>query len=100
MAEPVDNSIAAEPNDLVSVIMPAYNAEKYISDAIKSVIAQTYSNWELIVIDDGSTDATAAIIQQYLVTGTRIKYIYQDNGGQGKARNNGLNHAKGELIAF
>src|SRR5882757_4082321 len=85
---------------LVSVIMPAYNAEKYIAEAINSVKQQTYTAWELIVIDDGSTDNTAAIIKKYAGTDNRIMYTYQANGGQGKARNNGLKKATGEYVAF
>jgi glycosyltransferase involved in cell wall biosynthesis len=84
----------------ISVIMPAYNAEKYISESINSVIDQTYTNWELIIIDDGSTDNTFHIIQPFLTQDNRIKYVFQSNSGQGKARNRGLLEAKGELIAF
>ncbi len=87
-------------NDLVSVIMPAYNAEKYIPEAIESVIGQTYPGWELIVVDDGSTDNTAGIISQYAARDNRIRYIQQPHGKQAKARNNALMHARGELIAF
>ena len=84
----------------VSIIMPAYNAEKYIGDSIKSVLAQTYSNWELIVVDDGSTDRTAAIVKGFVVNDSRIRYIFQENGRLGKARNTGIQNASGTLIAF
>ena len=100
MADPLENNLAIRNTELVSVIMPAYNAEKYIAEAIHSVIQQTYTNWELIVIDDGSADRTAFIVKDLIGGNDRIKYLYQDNGGQGKARNNGLKHAKGEYIAF
>jgi glycosyltransferase involved in cell wall biosynthesis len=80
--------------------MPAYNAENYIAEAIHSVTEQTYKIWELIVVDDGSTDNTASIIKEYAGKDNRIRYIYQDHGGQGKARNNGLKQAGGEYIAF
>jgi teichuronic acid biosynthesis glycosyltransferase TuaG len=80
--------------------MPAYNAEKYIGDSIKSVLAQTYSNWELIVVDDGSTDGTAAVVREFVDRDNRIKYFYQENGRLGKARNTGIGHAAGPLIAF
>jgi glycosyltransferase involved in cell wall biosynthesis len=86
--------------ELVSVIMPAYNAEKYISEAIESVVQQTYTNWELIVVDDGSTDNTAAIVKEYAAKDNRVRYIQQPHHNQARARNNGLPHASGELIAF
>jgi teichuronic acid biosynthesis glycosyltransferase TuaG len=85
---------------LVSVIMPAYNAEKYIVETIESVIDQIYTNWELIVIDDGSTDNTATIVKEYAAKDNRIRYIQQSHQRQARARNNGLLHASGELIAF
>ena len=87
-------------DSLVSIIMPAYNAEKYIGDSIKSVLAQTYSNWELIVVDDGSTDGTAAVVREFVDRDNRIKYFFQENGRLGKARNTGIGHAAGPLIAF
>jgi len=87
-------------NQLVSIIMPAYNAEKYIADSIRSALAQTYSNWELIVVDDGSTDSTSTIVQEFVDREPRIKYIFQENGRLGKARNTGIRNARGSLIAF
>lgn len=84
----------------VSVIMPAYNAELYIREAIDSVIGQSYSNWELIIIDDGSTDTTSKIVEKCLVKDERIQYYYQENGKQGKARNLGISKSKGEYLAF
>jgi len=80
--------------------MPAYNAEKYIAESIESVIAQTYTNWELIIVDDGSTDNTRNIISDYVSHDTRIKYVCQENKKQGAARNNGLRLSKGKFIAF
>jgi len=85
--------------DLVSVITPAYNAQKYIIQTIESVLAQTYIHWEMIIIDDGSTDQTAATIKPFLKD-IRIKYVYQTNGKQGKARNLGIKHAQGKYLAF
>lgn len=85
---------------LVSIIMPAYNAEKYLQEAINSVLAQTYIYWELIIIDDGSTDSTAAIGKKNAEADPRIKYIYQENGRQAKARNLALRTATGKWIAF
>jgi len=87
-------------NPMVSVIMPAYNAEKYIGESIESVIGQTYTNWELIIVDDGSTDKTSEIIKQYQVNNNRVFYIYQENARQGYAKNNGIKHSKGSYIAF
>jgi glycosyltransferase involved in cell wall biosynthesis len=80
--------------------MPAYNAEKYIADSIQSVLDQTYSNWELVVVDDGSTDKTAHITEQFLASDNRIKYVFQENGRLGKARNTGIENSTGSLIAF
>lgn len=84
----------------VSVIMPAYNAESFIGDAINSVVNQTYSNWELIVVDDGSTDNTVEKMKSWLEKESRIQYFYQANGKQGKARNLGISKAKGYYLAF
>jgi len=87
-------------SNLVSVIMPAYNAEKYIAESIESVLAQTYEQWELLIIDDGSADRTKAIAESYAVRDERIQYIFQLNGKQGRARNKGIAAAHGEMIAF
>ena len=84
----------------VSVIMPAYNAAAYIAESIKSVLSQSYPYWELIIVDDGSTDKTKDIVQSFVAKDTRIKYLWQPNGKQAKARNTGIEHASGEWIAF
>ncbi|MEL7038617.1 MAG: glycosyltransferase [Cyanobacteria bacterium J06592_8] len=81
----------------ISVIIPAYNCEYYIEQAVKSVLEQTYTEYEVIVIDDGSTDNTAQVLQPYL---DLIRYIYQANQGAAKARNHGCQLAKGEYLAF
>jgi glycosyltransferase involved in cell wall biosynthesis len=81
----------------VSVIIPAYNGDKYIVQAVESVINQTYKNREIIIIDDGSTDNTRQVLQPYLDT---IRYLHQTNQGVAAARNCGIREAKGELIAF
>lgn len=86
--------------NLISVIMPAYNAEKFIADAIQSVVNQSYKNWELIIVDDGSTDNTAKIIKDFAALHNQIKYFYQENGRQGKARNLGIKNSTGSYIAF
>jgi glycosyltransferase involved in cell wall biosynthesis len=80
---------------LVSIIIPTYNREHILKDAINSALKQTYSNKQIIVVDDGSIDGTRDVVNQF----TGIKYIYQENGGQGKARNTGLLHAQGVYIA-
>lgn len=81
----------------VSVILPAYNAERFLKEAIDSVLEQTYSNFELIIINDGSTDNTDAIIQSY--SDPRIVYIKQENQGLARALNNGIAKARGNFIA-
>ncbi|QQS47673.1 MAG: glycosyltransferase family 2 protein [Acidobacteriota bacterium] len=81
----------------ISVILPAYNAEKYISEAIESVLNQTWPNLELIVVDDGSTDGTAGIVRSF---GDQVRYLYQSNARQAAARNNGIKHSAGEYLAF
>jgi glycosyltransferase involved in cell wall biosynthesis len=83
---------------LASVMMPAYNAEQYIAQAIESVLAQSYPHWELVVVDDGSTDNTAAIAARF--TDPRIKVIHQANAGEAAARNTALQHMQGEYVAF
>ncbi|MEG3847883.1 glycosyltransferase [Microcoleus sp. herbarium19] len=88
---------AATQTPQVSVIIPAYNGDRYIVQAVESVFAQTYTNWEIIVIDDGSTDETHQVLQPYF---DRICYIYQQNRGVAAARNRGIQEAKGEFIAF
>ncbi len=82
----------------ISVIMPAYNAEKYIREAIGSVLSQTFEDWELIVIDDGSIDETPGIVSEF--DDPRIIYFRQSNSGEASARNVGLDQARGEYIAF
>jgi glycosyltransferase involved in cell wall biosynthesis len=85
---------------LVSVIMPAYNAEKYIQQAIDSVLAQTFTSWELIIIDDGSKDGTVSIVKRNQLKNDQIFLIQQENRKQGAARNAGLHVARGVWIAF
>lgn len=83
---------------LVSVIMPAYNAERYIGEAIQSVLAQTLADWELIIVDDGSTDHTAEIVRRF--EDPRIRYVYQENSGPYLSRNRGIELAGSPHIAF
>jgi len=82
-----------------SLIMPAYNAEKYICEAIDSVIAQTYNNWELIIVDDGSTDETPEIVERYHNNDQRIIVIHQNNSGTAAAaRNTALKYVSGDYV--
>jgi teichuronic acid biosynthesis glycosyltransferase TuaG len=93
--------IMSENPALVSVVMPAYNCEKYIVEAIKSVLAQTYENWELLVLDDWSKDNTLQIIKQFSQKDSRIKVIPNGkNMGVSATRNRGIEFASGDWIAF
>jgi len=87
-------------NALISVIIPVYNVEKYLSRCIDSVINQTYKNLEIILIDDGSMDDSGKICDEYALKDNRIKVIHKQNGGVSSARNVGLDIAKGEYIGF
>lgn len=84
---------------LVSVITPTFNRSEFLREAINSVLAQTYENFELIIVDDGSTDDTKKVIEPYL-TDQRIKYFYQFNQGQSVARNRGISESNGAFICF
>lgn len=85
-------------NKLVSIITPAYNAEQYIDETLNSVLASTYSNIEVVVVDDGSTDSTAAIVEQRAATDSRVRLIKQRNAGACRARNNAIENAQGYYI--
>lgn len=83
---------------VVSVILPVYNGERYVARCIDRVVRQTYQDWELIIVDDGSTDHTASICDGY--ASDRIHVIHQKNGGVSAARNAGIAMARGEYLAF
>lgn len=86
---------------LVSIITPVYNAERFLSETIKSVKEQTYKNWELLLVDDCSKDNSAKIIKEFNRTDDRIKYIkLEKNSGASISRNTGIKNAKGRFIAF
>lgn len=82
---------------LVSVIIPTYNRAEYVAQAVESVLNQTYSEIETIVVDDGSTDSTPEVLRKYQ---DKINYIYQERSERSKARNEGFRHSKGDCIAF
>jgi glycosyltransferase involved in cell wall biosynthesis/LmbE family N-acetylglucosaminyl deacetylase len=81
----------------VSVVIPTYNREDYIAETIQSVFNQTFSDWEIVVLDDGSMDQTRQVVEKF---GDRVKYVYQQNAGETAARNAGFAHAAGEYISF
>ena len=83
---------------LVSIIVPCYNQAQYLSEALDSVLLQTYQDWECIVVNDGSSDHTDKIAEEYRAKDSRIKYLIQENQGVSIARNNGIYHSSGEFI--
>lgn len=86
--------------DLVTIIIPAYNAEKYVEDAVSSVLRQTWKNLQIIIVNDGSTDKTAQICERLSKSDDRITLINKNNGGVSSARNTALPHIKGEYVMF
>lgn len=84
---------------LISIIIPVYNGEKYLRPCIESILQQSYQNWELLLIDDGSHDHSGAICDEYSAD-PRITAIHKQNGGQAAARNKGISMAKGDYISF
>jgi glycosyltransferase involved in cell wall biosynthesis len=90
----------AKQQSLITVIIPAYNAEAYITKCIEHIIHQTYKTLEIIIVDDGSTDNTHSIITKYAKHDKRIKVLHQQNSGPSDARNNGLKNANGKYIHF
>lgn len=87
-------------NDLVTVIIPVYQVEEYLEDCIKSIISQTYSELEIILVDDGSTDNSPQICDQYAQMDSRIKVIHKTNGGLSSARNAGIDICTGKYVTF
>lgn len=85
---------------MISIIMPAYNSEKYISKAVESVCNQSHEKWELLIVDDGSTDSTPEIIDDYAKADSRIKVFHKKNEGVSSARNLALNNVCGEYVTF
>ena len=87
-------------NDLISIVMPVYNVEKYLEKAVNSVIKQTYKNLEIILVDDGSKDSSGVLCDELAKKDTRIKVIHQENAGLSAARNAGIKLATGKYIGF
>jgi len=87
-------------NELISIIIPAYNVEKYLDRCLETVVNQTYKNIEIILIDDGSTDATPILCDEWAIKDQRIKVIHKVNGGLSAARNTGMELATGKYIGF
>ena len=87
-------------NSLISVIVPVWNAHEYLNKCVDSIINQTYKNLEIILVDDGSTDDSLKICQEYEKHDNRIRVFHKENGGQGSARNYALDRCKGSYIGF
>lgn len=87
-------------NPLISIIVPVYNVEKYLSQCLDSILSQTYTNWEAILVDDGSKDNSGKICDEYTAKDSRFKVFHQENGGVSSARNFGIDNARGEWITF
>lgn len=83
---------------VISIVVPCYNQAEFLPETLNSVLVQTYSNWECIIVNDGSTDDTETIAKEWALKDERFKYIYQQNGGLSAARNTGIESAKGEYI--
>lgn len=87
-------------NRKVSIITPLYNGERFVAKTIESVLAQTYQDWEMIVVNDGSKDNGPSIVEEYCKKDSRIQLVSQPNGGSAAARNNGIRRASGRYIAL
>lgn len=85
---------------LISVVIPVYNVEKYIRESLDSIINQTYKNLQIILIDDGSTDSSGSICDEYAASDDRITVIHQKNAGAGAAKNTGLDLIQGEYFSI
>ena len=87
-------------NIKVSVIIPIYNVEDYLEECLDSVLSQTLDGIEVIMVDDDSPDGSADIAKRYAAENENFFYFWQENGRQGKARNNGIKHARGEILTM
>ena len=87
-------------NKLISIIVPVYNVEEYLKQCLDSILEQTFSNYEVILVNDGSTDSSGLICQEYAEKDVRIRYFEKENGGISDARNYGIEQVKGEYLTF
>ena len=87
-------------NELVSINLCCYNGEAFLDETLHSICSQTYPNWELVIVNDGSTDGTEAIVEKYMNQGVPIIYHVQENQGLGASRNKALELSSGAFIAF
>lgn len=85
---------------VISIIVPVYNAERYINRCIDSILSQTFADFELLLIDDGSTDQSSAICDEYALRDSRVRVFHKENGGVSSARNLGLDHAQGDFVGW
>jgi len=88
--------VSMPESGLVSAIIPCYNQAHFLHEAIESVLAQSYPNFEIILVNDGSTDSTADVVRRY----SPVRYVYQENAGLSSARNTGLKKSRGEYVVF
>lgn len=86
--------------DLISVVVPVYNVENYVKECLDSILGQSYGNLQIIIVNDGSTDQSGKICEDYIKNDLRVEYIYQENRGLSAARNTGISRAKGKYICF
>lgn len=85
---------------MITIVVPIFNVEKYLQRCLKSIQAQTYTDFEVILVDDGSTDGSSEIAKHYSMIDKRFRYVYQVNNGQGSARNRGIHMANGDFLCF
>ena len=85
---------------MISVIIPVYNTKQYLSDCLNSILAQTYTELEILFVDDGSTDGSSDLLDSFAAMDKRIRVIHQENGGVCAARNRGIDEARGEYLSF
>ena len=86
--------------DLISVVVPVYNVEKFLDRCMANLLSQTYKDYEILLIDDGSKDSSGALCDRYAAICDNVRVFHKDNGGLGSARNYGIKHAKGNYVCF